>query len=797
MNEQFLTYFPNHVFRYLDRTGLNRPPVISSKIRTDINMLGYDSYFTPNGFANFKGKKSAKMKDCTSLNSFWVDIDDRKDPKEIEEIKQKFDPSFVLETGHGYHFHWLLDEPILKDEVSESEWDIATTRWTKIEQAIVNDFKGDNNCKDIPRILRVPDTYYWEKGSGKAYLKGVEGVFKIKGLYKDISNTYSMDDIEEIITIVDEVETIKDIAEIKIEKSKRFADAEKNNFFDRVNEEYPIEQRDSFKKLISNDDDSLYPSVGRNSTLHITACLMRQAKWTEKKALKHIGEVGWHGMELEPGGAQEIVNTIKSAFEGNYTYSYKNEVITFNMSPVENQKIQQAYTKVIKDRREQDKVRFSNYEREILINHPHLRKNEIGFIFQYKNGVYKMMSDQEVSDMILNGLYDDMLWGYRTKRNVSDKIACLLSIIKDLVISDDKGYIANVKNGLLNIYTKELMPHTPDFVSLIQYPVNYDVTAICPTWDKCMKDWMAGDEEEEKTRMLQQFGGYCLSSSMLHDRALFMVGDGGNGKSTFIDTIAMVIGDDATQHIDLEDLYRQFGFKGLIGKRLNIVEEVSGNYYQSNKLKKVVSGEPVTIDIKYKDQFKFRPQAKFAFAVNLLPRVDDTSTATERRILCLKFLNNWRDNPNPELRSDIGLLAKELPGILNWMVDGAIDLSESKKFVTTREQIEMLNEYREENSSVEGFLSQCVVSDEVNDITASDLYIEYKNWSHTEGGRKTKANITFTKEVRAYGAKGKRFGFVARGNGREEARFTNIALSPQWKAKNQTQVGLYNNKEWY
>jgi putative DNA primase/helicase len=460
---------------------------------------------------------------------------------------------------------------------------------------------------------------------------------------------------------------------------------------------------------------------------------------------------------------------------------------------MENQKIQQAYTKVIKDRSAQDKVRFSTYERELLVNNPHLRKNEIGIIFQYRKGVYTSMSDQEVSDMVLNGLYEDMLWGYRTKRNVSDKVACLLSIIPPLIVSDDKGYIANVKNGLLNIYTKELQPHTPDFVSLIQYPVNYDPSATAPTWDACMKDWMAGDEQEEKTKMLQQFTGYCLSSSMLYDRALFMVGDGGNGKSTFIDTIAMIIGSEATSHIDLESLYSEFGFHGLIGKRLNIIEEVHGNYYQSNKLKKLISGEQVTINIKYKPQFKFRPQAKFVFAVNLLPRVDDTSTATERRICCLQFLNNWRDNPNPQLRSDVGLLSKELPGILNWMVDGAIDLAESGKFVTTKEQLAMLDEYRSENSSVEGFLSQCIVLNEFSSIDTPALYNEYKKWSATDGGRKTKANITFTKEVRAYGKKGERFGFEPRGSGSAESRFTGIMLSPQWKAQSEPEGGLTNS----
>ena len=787
MNDKFLTYFPDHVYRYIDLTGQGRPPQACAERKDDLNVKGYESYFTVNGFAN---SPNAQKDKCTNLNAFFIDIDGRKDLEELSKIKLKFTPTFILETMNGYHLYWLLDEPIYKSDVSPEEWDSSVTRWERIEQAIVNEFKADPVVKDITRILRVPDTFYWKKTEDQ-WTKGTEGVFKIKGLYKNTAKTYSMNDIEEIINVQDDSKEIATVSKIN-DRAKQFAEAEKNNFFERVNEEYPIAERDSFNKLISNDPESLLPSVGRNNTLHITACMMRQAGWSVTKAVEHIQSVGWHGMEKETSGAREIANTIQSAFSGSYTYSYKNEVIAYNTSPLENQKIQQAYTKVMKDRKEQDKVRFSNYERELLIKHPDLKKNEIGIVFRYEKGIYKMMSDQEVSDMVLNELYDDMLWGYRTKRNVSDKVACLLSIIPLLVITDDKGYLANVKNGILNIITRELAPHTPEFVSLVQFPVDYDPTAIAPNWFKCLDEWMAGPEQKEKTRLLQQYCGYCLSSSMLYDRALFMVGDGGNGKSTFIDTISMIIGAGATSHIDLESLYGTFGFHGLIGKRLNIIEEVHGNYYQSNKLKKLISGEQVTIDIKYKPQFTFRPQTKFVFSVNLLPRVDDTSTATERRILALQFLNNFRDKPNYELRSSAGLLAKELSGILNWMIDGANDLAESKKFITTQEQLRMLDEYREENSSVEGFLSQCIIkASPLEEITTTDLYSEYKKWSMTEGGRKTKANITFTKEVRAYGAKGDRFKYEPRDNSRSEARFVGIALSPQWASRNSVETPSY------
>lgn len=774
---KFLDSFPDHVFRYIDQTGNGRPPVSSTVKREDLNVDGYEAYFTVNGF---KDAPDAKKDNCTSLNAFFVDIDGRKDLSELEEIKKLLEPTFIIETKNGYHMYWLLDEPIFKDEIfGEESWEDYVTKWERIEQSIVTTLKADPVVKDLTRILRQPDTYYWKK-SGDIYKEGVKSApFKIKGIHKNIAARYSMDQVEQAFPVVAETsmfpETIK-----KTDNLQKYAETEKRDFFNRVNDKYPMDQRPSFLKLVSGEIGSLPPNiVSRNQALLVTATLMRQAGWSKAKAIKHIEEVGWHGIEREPGGTQEIISTINSAYNSGYTYSYKNEIISFNMTPEEQQKIQMAYTAVSKDRKEVDKTRFSNYEYEIVSRYPYLKKNEVGIIFNYADGVYKMMTDQDLSNIILNALHDDMLWGYRTTKNVKDKVACLISIIPDLEITNDRGYICNVKNGLLNINTRELMNHTPEYVSLVQCPVIYDPTATCPTFMKCLKAWMDGDEAEEKTLMLQQFAGYLLSSEMAYAKALFLVGDGGNGKSTFADTISMIIGDQGTSRIDLEDLYSTFGLKGLIGKRLNIIEEVSGNYYQSHKLKKLISGEEVTINMKYKDQFKFKPQAKFIFAVNTMPRVDDSSTATERRIMVVKFNNNFRNNPNVLLRFSSGILATELSGILNWMLEGAMSLRNEQKFVVTKEQQELLTEYREENSSVEGFIGECLVFSEGAKSRTRELYEEYKQYC-IKDGRKFKGNVAFTKELKAYGMRYGKFQLMERETGHDVSQFEGVKINKNW-----------------
>lgn len=768
MNE-FLKNFIGIQYRFIDESEKTRGAVKSQTYREDLNREGFGAFFTVNGFEGNPVRENMSV-----LNAFFADIDGTKELPEFPLI-----PSYIVETKNGFHVYWMLDEPVLKAEVTEEVWNEAVGTYEAVLHAVITRVGGDRNAKDPTRILRVPGSLYW-KGSGEAWKEGTDKApFTIAVKEYNAGARYSIREMEEVFGI-EQVARVSDGAMLPKVSAKK-AEAEKLDFFNRVDEKYPVAERDSFKRLISGHPESLPPNaVSRNQALLITASLMKRAGWDYQEALAHINKIGWHGIEKERGGAHEIVSTIQSAYKNNYIFSIKHPIIDHNMSDEERMKMTTIYTIVMKDRKEVDKTRFANYEYEILNRFPHMKRTGDGAIFNYENGVYRLMTRSELANVILNALYDDMLWGYRTSRCVSDKLACLVSILPELELSKDHGVIANVKNGLLNIVTRELSPHTPNFVSLVQYPVEYDRDAKCPVWEACMRDWMAGEEAEEKTKLLQQFSGYCLSSSMKYAAMMFLIGDGGNGKSTFADTIAMVIGDRATARISLEDIYTHFGMAGLIGKRLNVVEEISGNYFQSHKIKQLVSGEEVEANIKYEKGFKFRPQAKFLFAVNQMPRVDDVSSASERRILVVHFKNNFRFMPNTDLRFEDGSLAQELPGILNWMLDGAASLHRDKVFVKTEEHKEIIAEYREENSSVDGFVATCCVEKQGEVLRVKDLYEVYKNFCKQDGRKGFKSAISFSKELKAMSKRTGKFSFMSRDHGKEGARIEGLELHEDW-----------------
>lgn len=765
----FLDSFPNHGYRYIDQTGLKRPPVSSATIVPKLNPEGYESYFTVNGFSD---PMNAVRENLTNINAFFVDIDGRKDPVELAEISTKLGPTFIIETMRGVHIYWLLDEPIYKEELKKDEWEAALARWELLEQNIVTALHGDPVVKDVTRIMRIPNTLYWKK-SGDAYKGGIEkALFKIRGMHKNLAATYSMDRIAEAFPLTEKQED-------KIANVPFYSKEGQNDFFRRVEKHYPLDQRPSFQSITSGATDDFVKAQGRNQMLIVAASLMRQAGLNPEECFAKVQGTGWHGMELERGGWEEIKTTIMSAYKGGYTYSKNNPIIAHYMPDGEALRLQAAYAAASKERKELDTVRFQTYEKVLQAKHPHLRINEVGMIFTYKDGVYSEADENFMMNAVLDSMEQDALFCYRTRNHVKDKIACWIALIPKLVINEDE-YVLNVKNGLLNVKSRKLFPHNPEYVSLYQMPVEYKPEVSCPMWLKCLHAWTSGDDEGDKTKMLQQYAGYCLTNSTKFAKMLILVGDGGNGKSTFADTISMLVGKRGTSHISLETLEKNFGPGELLGKRLNIVEEISGNFYHSHILKKIISGEEVTTDKKYYAHFTFKPTAKFIFAVNEMPRVDDSSQATERRMLVVMFNNNFRENANTELRFEDGLLAKELSGILNWALDGADSLRAEGAFVVTSEQEKAIKEYREENSSADAFMSEVIEIVEGAICEASDVYEKYVIFCR-KGGLKPWSRIRLTKHLKLMGIRLRTFRILDRENNHDTYKFEGLRINENWK----------------
>ena len=160
-------------------------------------------------------------------------------------------------------------------------------------------------------------------------------------------------------------------------------------------------------------------------------------------------------------------------------------------------------------------------------------------------------------------------------------------------------------------------------------------TAQWPLWKKFLDEVLPDDSLQ---LLLSEIFGYCLTPSISFHKAFFLVGDGANGKSVVLDVLEALVGVENCSALMLSDLNERFRLAELLGKLVNIVQEVEAKSLLADaRFKSVVAGDPQVGERKNQHPFKFRPFAKWVVACNALPASRDRSYGFLRRIVILPF----------------------------------------------------------------------------------------------------------------------------------------------------------------
>jgi len=244
-------------------------------------------------------------------------------------------------------------------------------------------------------------------------------------------------------------------------------------------------------------------------------------------------------------------------------------------------------------------------------------------------------------------------------------------------IDDDPDWI-NLKNTWLNVRTLELRKHDPAYWSFVQLPVNYDPQADCPIFQEVVKDWV----QSEHIQLLQEMFGFCLWKNYKYRKAFILLGEGHNGKSTLLDILKELIGEENCSHTGIQELERdRFSIARLAGKMVNSVTELPAKRLRkSDRFKSLTGNDTLDGSLKnIQEPIRFKNYAKLIFACNTLPAADDDTDAFHERFIIVPFIQQFIEGFNADLDLPEKLL-NELPGILNWSLKGLEQLLINRRF---------------------------------------------------------------------------------------------------------------------
>jgi len=299
---------------------------------------------------------------------------------------------------------------------------------------------------------------------------------------------------------------------------------------------------------------------------------------------------------------------------------------------------------------------------------------------------------------------------------------------------DRSEWLFNVLNGTLDLTTGLLRPHRREDLVTKLARVNYDPDAKAPIFDRFLLRILP---DPEVRAYLQRRSGSCLSGNADDQSLDIAYGRGRNGKSTYYETIAGLLGEYAaatpfsTFTSKRDENAASPDLADLAGARLVIASEPAlGVRLNTGTVKQLTGGDTIRARRLYKEHFSFVPQFKLVLIANHKPRIDETTYAIWERVNLLPFTVQI-----PKGERDRGLkakLANERPGILAWLVRGCMQWRE--RGLRPPEAVQAAtDEYRTEEDAFGEFVALRCVLGPPYQAKAGYLLEAYTAWSRANG----------------------------------------------------------------
>ena len=293
----------------------------------------------------------------------------------------------------------------------------------------------------------------------------------------------------------------------------------------------------------------------------------------------------------------------------------------------------------------------------------------------------------------------------------------------------------------------EFMPFSPQYIITNKIDYDYIPDAYSELVDKTLDKLSCYDKSIRS--LLEEVIGYTFYRRNELRKAFILIGDKVNGKSTYLDMIKTLLGDNNTVALDLGELSDKFKKAELFGKLANIGDDIDDSFISNTAVfKKLVSGDRLNAERKGQDPFDFNNYAKMLFSANEIPRMKDKSGAVLSRLIIVPFNAKFLPT-DPDFDPYIKYKLRQ-PECMEYLIQlglkGLKNVLRYQQFTESEKAQNELKKYEEQNNPILLFFKEDVKIENEPTNVVYRRYLEFCNMNSF----KPMSNIEFSKQVRKY-----------------------------------------------
>ena len=414
-------------------------------------------------------------------------------------------------------------------------------------------------------------------------------------------------------------------------------------------------------------------------------------------------------------------------------------------------------------------------------------RDEIGRVFQFAKQTIESIHSEA---LLKTDKLRESLSKHASRSGLANRVKSMVDMARTEVEVavrvdqlDSDRTVLNCLNGTLSLESGRLSKHQPRDLLTKLAPVEYEPSAKSEEWEQFLEQTCDGDKQ--LIQFLQRTAGYALSGLTEEENIFFIYGPGGTGKTTYVEAIKGILGDDYCKTASFSTFLKagniapnapRSDIARLVGARLvAAIEMAKGRQLAEDLVKAATGGDKLVTRGLYEKEFEFIPQYKLWLASNDKPRVREDDTGLWRRFLLLPFYHVVK-KPNKQLKDIFRKDARIQSAILNWCAKGFQDWRRDGWSIPdiVREETSV---YRAEMDPLVAWLDDCCEVGQENASTPfRNLWIAYEGWIKTQPQAVRNGRI---ESMKAFGIALQKRGFerdIKRLGGRQQKVYAGIEL---------------------